>query len=510
MTNANVHSCSVRLFALLLLAAMSSLHAQETGPCVALRPTPCMAPAADAPSSTPSKSPVIARMDGVDIRLSDLDEATRRKVEAADAEAASARRAALRREVDDVLFELEAARRGTTAKDLLASEVLARTRVPSADEVARELAAHPDKYKRGKDDAERAAGSLYDARFDELTKALIASIETRFPVTIASDPSRPAGGVVATVGPRSITLPSISGQLDAAEADVRIAAAESERQGLDDLINERLLKLEAMRRKQRVDEVTAAEVTAKIVAPTNADLESAWTEWKSFFDPDFETARPAVSTFVQRERTESAEKAFYDRLRTQHSIEVLFEIPKRPSQSIRPGSAPSRGDRDAAVTVVEWGDFQCPPCAHMAVVMEKALAPFGDRVRYVFEQWPNSFHEHAWKAAEAALAANAQGKFFPYAQRLFANQNDLTIASLERYAKAAGLDEARFRKDVEGGRYAAEVLWEKREGTRVGVRGTPFFFVNGVRLGFDAYTVDGIRTAIEAALAKTRTEKKID
>src|SRR5262249_27245355 len=149
------------------------------------------------------------------------------------------------------------------------------------------------------------------------------------------------------------------------------------------------------------------------------------------------------------------EKKFDDILREGHVIKMMFEIPKRPPVAIDNRGAPSKGPAGATVTLVEWGDFQCPPCGRMWPIVEEALEPFGDRVRYVFRQSPLTFHPYAWKAAEAAMAAHAQGKFFPYAKILFTNQKALDVASLKKYARDAGLDGARFDRDLDSGRYAA-------------------------------------------------------
>jgi protein-disulfide isomerase len=136
----------------------------------------------------------------------------------------------------------------------------------------------------------------------------------------------------------------------------------------------------------------------------------------------------------------------------------------------------------------------------MARIVEEALQPYETRVRYVFRQFPLSMHPFAWKAAEAALAANAQGKFFPYERILFANQKQLDVASLKRYASEAGLDRKRFDDDLDSGRFARDVIEDRRDGMRAGVRGTPMFFINGAMLPDEGYSVEGMRKALESAL----------
>ena len=152
------------------------------------------------------------------------------------------------------------------------------------------------------------------------------------------------------------------------------------------------------------------------------------------------------------------------------------------------------------MTVVEYADFECPHCAKTWRAVEEALKPYGGRVRYVFRNFPLPFHEHALEAAEAARAAQAQGRFFEVADLLFRNQKALDTPSLKKYAAEAGCDAARFAADLDGGRYAADVLLEARDGERVGVAGTPMFYVNGVWLRWESADVAGIRAAVDAAL----------
>jgi protein-disulfide isomerase len=154
------------------------------------------------------------------------------------------------------------------------------------------------------------------------------------------------------------------------------------------------------------------------------------------------------------------------------------------------------------VTLVEWGDFQCPPCGRIHPIVEEALEPYGDRVRFVFRQNPLNMHRYAWKAAEASLAAHAQGRFFEYKNILFHHQNALDVDSLKRYATEAGLDRKRFDRDLDSGRFAAGVYAEIRQGARLGVLGTPVFFVNGVKVDSTDYGVEGFRRLIDAALAR--------
>lgn len=164
------------------------------------------------------------------------------------------------------------------------------------------------------------------------------------------------------------------------------------------------------------------------------------------------------------------------------------------------GDRPSFGPDDAKVTVVEYSDFECPYCGQAATVVTALKERFGDRVRFVFRQFPLSFHPNADLAAQASLAAHAQGKFWPFHDLLFQNQDALDRASLEGYAEKAGLDVAAFKKALDDETYAKAVKEDLALGEEVGVSGTPSMMVNTVRVS-NPTDVDAVAALIEKELA---------
>jgi protein-disulfide isomerase len=177
-------------------------------------------------------------------------------------------------------------------------------------------------------------------------------------------------------------------------------------------------------------------------------------------------------------------------------------LPESPVQALDLAGAAARGPSNAPVTVVEYADFECPHCSKAWEAAEEALKPYGGVVRYAFHNFPLPNHERAQKAAEAARAADAQGRFFEMARLMFRNQKALDDAALKRYAAEAGCDPARFAADLDSRRFRTDVLLEVRAGGRAGVDGTPTFFVNGRWLPWEAADVAGIRAAVDAALVK--------
>jgi protein-disulfide isomerase len=162
------------------------------------------------------------------------------------------------------------------------------------------------------------------------------------------------------------------------------------------------------------------------------------------------------------------------------------------------------GPSHAAVTIVEYGDFECPNCKQAAPAMKMLLERFTGRVRLVWRQFPlEEVHPHALQAALASEAAAGQGKFWPMHERLFADQRHLDASHLRRHAQSLELDLRRYDADMADTLYLQRVREDIEGGVSSGVRGTPTFFVNGV-IHDVSFGLEGLFEAVEGALAKER------
>jgi protein-disulfide isomerase len=164
------------------------------------------------------------------------------------------------------------------------------------------------------------------------------------------------------------------------------------------------------------------------------------------------------------------------------------------------GEAPGFGSPDAKVKVVVYTDFECPFCSRAAEVVDKLREKYESKVRFVYRQYPLPMHANAPLAAEAALAAHAQGKFWPLHDMLFENQRSLDRASLEQYATKAGLDMPKFTKALDDHTYAATVKSDMKLGEEAGVNGTPSMFIGTERVS-NPTDFDAVARQIDAKLA---------
>ncbi len=141
-----------------------------------------------------------------------------------------------------------------------------------------------------------------------------------------------------------------------------------------------------------------------------------------------------------------------------------------------------RGAADAAITLVQYGDYDCPYTVRAHAVVRGLRKRLGERMRFVFRAFPlTRIHQHAQAAAEAAEAAAQGGRFWEMHDRLLEARRKLTTEDLKRYAEAVGLDVARFERDLAEHAHKAKVKEQLQSGLRSGVRGTPTYFINGVR-----------------------------
>jgi Na+/H+ antiporter NhaA len=177
------------------------------------------------------------------------------------------------------------------------------------------------------------------------------------------------------------------------------------------------------------------------------------------------------------------------------------------SDDVDPARDHVRGGADAAVTLVEYGDYECPYCGQAEVVIRELLASFGDDLRYVWRHLPlNDVHAHTQMAAEAAEAAGAQGAFWPMHDKLLDHQDALTPLDLRRYATELGLDPKRFGDDIHRRRHADRIAEDVASADASGVAGTPSFFINGKRYegAYDLATLTAAVRAVRTRAAAAR------
>jgi protein-disulfide isomerase len=147
--------------------------------------------------------------------------------------------------------------------------------------------------------------------------------------------------------------------------------------------------------------------------------------------------------------------------------------------SVNTQGSPVKGNEKAKLAVVEFSDFQCPYCRRVGPTLEQIQREYGDQVRIVFKHLPLPMHQNAPDAHAAAEAAHQQGKFWEMHDLIFADQQSMSPAKYQEYARQLGLDMARFERDVASEEVKQRIAADAAEAARLGVSGTPAFYVNG-------------------------------
>ncbi len=140
------------------------------------------------------------------------------------------------------------------------------------------------------------------------------------------------------------------------------------------------------------------------------------------------------------------------------------------------------GSQDAPITLVEYGDYQCPACGNMRDIVEGILNQYNGKIRLIYRHYPLSFHKFAFKASIAAECAGEQGKFWEMHDKLYQNQKQLENGDLKKYAGEIGADTERFEKCFDNDGYAEKINKQKEQGDKDNIQGTPAFFINGKEL----------------------------
>jgi protein-disulfide isomerase len=179
--------------------------------------------------------------------------------------------------------------------------------------------------------------------------------------------------------------------------------------------------------------------------------------------------------------------------------------PQRPDPGERHevslDGAPVRGPEDAKVTIVEFGDFQCPFCTRVNTTLQQIRKEYPDDVKLVFKHLPLRIHPQAPGAHAAAEAAHRQGRFWEMHDKIFANQSDLAPETFVAYAQQIGLDVEAFQKDVASADVKKRVDADTQEAQKLGVSGTPAFFINGKYLA-GAQPLEAFKQRIDEELDK--------
>jgi protein-disulfide isomerase len=275
-------------------------------------------------------------------------------------------------------------------------------------------------------------------------------------------------------------------------------------EALNNILEDKLVTAEAKKRSISVDELLATEVDAKAVTPSDDAVTQFWTANQARINVPREQALPQIRMYLRDQDRDRVFAEFVGRLKKDHGVEVYFETPRT---MIATEGHPALGGANAAVTIVEFSDFECPYCGQLFPTLKKIEATYKDKIRVVYIQFPlTNIHPHAEKAAEASLCANDQQHFWELHDAMFNDQDNLEVRDLKLKAAEQKLDLAQFTACLDGGKYLEAVRQDVIRGAKVGVSGTPALFINGRMLG-GAHPFEEIAKVIDEELERAAAKK---
>ena len=326
--------------------------------------------------------------------------------------------------------------------------------------------------------------------------ALVFAVVAMMGVSAAQDSE-----VVTIINGEKITRTQLHEQESGSLLQASYEFYQKEQKALDNLIARRLLEAEAQRQKLTVDELLKKEVDSKIKDLSDEQLRTVY----DVFAPNepFEAMKTKIQETVRPQRLQRARAAYIDHLREANNVLILLAPPRAEFEV---GDAARRGPANAPIQLVEFADYECPYCIKVYPELKKLEAEFGDRISFVYKDYPLPMHSHSQKAAEAARCARAQNKFWEYHDRLYTT-TALDIPKLKQLASDLGLDVPKFTTCLESGEQSAAVQKDAAEAQKIGLSGTPSFFLNG-HFFTGAFQYEDLRKMVMRELAASKSKDK--
>ena len=279
--------------------------------------------------------------------------------------------------------------------------------------------------------------------------------------------------VIAEVGGQKLTLGDLQQQQGGKLLQARYQYYMNQRKALDQVIDDKLIEIEAKSHHLTIDQLLKTVVYKDLKDPTEDQLQVYYEGMES--SESYEAIHDRVLEHIRELRREKARAAYVKQLRSNATVQVLLAP---PFADVNLQAAYVHGAKNPPVTLVEFADYECPYCQKITPELQKLEKEYGDRLAVVFKDFPLPMHHTSQKAAEAARCAGEQGKFWEYHDVLFYSKQ-LQVTDLKADARVLKLDADRFDKCLDEGAETAPVKKSLEEAQKLGLTGTPSFFVNG-------------------------------
>jgi protein-disulfide isomerase len=277
--------------------------------------------------------------------------------------------------------------------------------------------------------------------------------------------------IVAEVGGVKVTMAELEQEESARLLSAHYQYYQAETRALNELIDKKLLEQKAKSENLTLEQLVDRDIKSQVKDPTEDQMKVYYEGLET--DQPYEAVRGKILEKIRQLRTDKVRTAYVTALRVQTTVYVTLAPPRA---NVDMQSAQTLGPQKAPVTIVEFADYECPYCQKVASDVKKLQADLGDKVAFTYKDFP--IHGRSGKAAEAARCAGKQGKFWELHDELYRSK-ELDVDQLKAQARALKLDPVEFDKCLDSGEQAAAVERDHKEGSRLGISGTPSFFING-------------------------------
>jgi protein-disulfide isomerase len=286
--------------------------------------------------------------------------------------------------------------------------------------------------------------------------------------------TRTSSPVVVEIDGTKFTLADFEQKRPTALFQARNTFYDAERKALEEFADQFLLDRQAKKENVTVDQLLERHVNSTILSDPSDDALRVYYEGVETTEP-FESARPKILEHIREKRISRAKKAYLESLRDQAKISIVMPAPRAP---ISLAGTPVRGAANAPVTLVEYADYECPYCQQAEPDLDRLQAEFKGKLAFGYKDLPLPMHAHAQKAAEAAQCAGLQNKYWEFHDQLLKTK-ELELPQLKAQAKQVGLESKAFDECLDSGKGAGVIHSNLEEAQKLGLTGTPGFFLNG-------------------------------
>jgi protein-disulfide isomerase len=309
--------------------------------------------------------------------------------------------------------------------------------------------------------------------------------------------------VLVQINGVKLTVADLERQRPGSLFQARNSYYDATRKAVEDYIEDYLLRNQAEKEGLTLEQLLERHVTNTLPPDPPEEALKVYYEGVDTTQP-YEVVRGQILESIRQRRLARAKNAYVESLRSQAEISILLNPPRA---QITYAGSPVRGADNPAVTIIEYADYECPYCQQTQPALDKLEAEYKGKLAFVFKDTPLPMHSHAEKAAEAAHCAGVQGKYWEYHDLLF-KERQLEVPQLKEAALELKLDAQAFDQCLDSNSQAGVVRTQLNEASRLGLQGTPTFFING-RFFSGAMSYDKLREIIEQEIGgQSHTEEQ--